>query len=198
VDESKWRLVGVASLAGAVLVGAVVGFGGRPQALPVPVAAAPLSAAPLSAAQGPIDAATPAEIVVHVAGAVVRPGLVRVPVESRVADAVAAAGGATPEAALSAINLAAPLSDGTQVVVPVVTSPGEAQAPAVIDDGRVRVNQADAAELDALPGVGPVLAERIVAHRDDNGPFGSVEDLLDVPGIGESKLEAMRESIVVP
>jgi competence protein ComEA len=192
VDESKWRLVGVASLAGAVLIGAAVGFGGRPQAIPAPVAATSLAAEP----------AAPAEIVVHVAGAVANPGLVRVSVDSRVADAVAAAGGATSEAALAAINLAAPLSDGTQVVVPSAATGGDplsagAGAGAVVD-GRVRVNQADAAELDMLPGVGPVLAERIVGYRDENGPFGSVEDLLDVPGIGESKLAAMRESIVVP
>jgi competence protein ComEA len=190
VDESKWRLVGVVSLAGAVLIGAVVGFGGRPQAIPAPVAATSLAAEP----------AAPAEIVVHVAGAVANPGLVRVSVDSRVADAVAAAGGATSEAALAAINLAAPLSDGTQVVVPSAATGGDplsAGAGAVVD-GRVRVNQADAAELDMLPGVGPVLAERIVGYRDENGPFGSVEDLLDVPGIGESKLAAMRESIVVP
>jgi competence protein ComEA len=188
VDESKWRLVGVVSLAGSVLVGAVVGFGGRPQVLPAPVAATPMAVGP----------AEQAEIVVHVAGEVSEPGLVRVPVSSRVADAVAAAGGATPDAALSAINLAAPLSDGTQVVVPAVVIAGDPQSAAPVDDGRVRVNQADAAGLDDLPGVGPVLAERIVAYRDENGPFGSAEDLLDVPGIGESKLEAMRESIVVP
>ncbi|MGF1664678.1 MAG: ComEA family DNA-binding protein [Acidimicrobiia bacterium] len=188
MDESKWRLVGVASLAGAVLVGAVVGFGGRPQALPAPVAGTPVA----------VNPAAPAEIVVHVAGAVARPGLVRVPVDSRVADAVAAAGGATTEAALSAINLAAPLSDGIQVVVPAAAIDGDTPAAAPVDDGRVRVNQADAVGMDALPGVGPVLAERIVAYRDENGPFGSVEDLLDVPGIGESKLEAMRESVVVP
>ncbi len=188
MDESKWRLVGVASLVAAVLVGAAVGFGGRPQVVPTPRAGPSLS----------VDPAAPAEIVVHVAGAVARPGLVRVPIDSRVADAVAAAGGATSEAALAAINLAAPLSDGTQVVVPSSAIAGDPASGGAADDGRVRVNQADADELDALPGVGPVLAERIVAYRDENGPFESTEDLLDVPGIGESKLETMRESIAVP
>lgn len=188
MDESKWRLVGVASLVGSVLVGAVVGFGGRPHALPAAVAPTAVTS----------DTFAPAEMVVHVAGAVVRPGLVRVALDSRVADAVAAAGGATSDAALAAINLAAPLSDGTQVVVPSTATAGELPAPGAVVDGRVRVNQADATEMDALPGVGPVLAERIAAYRDENGPFGSVEDLLDVPGIGESKLEAMRDSIVVP
>jgi competence protein ComEA len=188
VEESKWRLIGAAALAGSVLIGAVVGFGGRPEALPFPVVPQPQV----------VDPAIPVEIVVHVAGAVVRPGLVRVPVDSRVADAVAAAGGGNSEAALAAINLAAPLADGTQVVVPSKAPAGDLPVPALVEDGKVRVNQADAVALDGLPGVGPVLADRIVAHREENGPFASVEDLLDVPGIGESKLGAIRDHVVVP
>lgn len=134
-------------------------------------------------------------VTVHVAGAVRSPGVVEVPAGSRVGDAIAAAGGALPVADLTRVNLAASLADGQQLVVP----DGSAAGPAAdAGDGRVRLNVAGAAELETLPGVGPVLAERIVAHREENGPFAVVEDLLDVPGIGEAKLAALREVVLVP
>lgn len=134
-------------------------------------------------------------VTVHVSGMVVRPGLVALGEGARVADAIVAAGGATVGADLTSLNLAATVGDGQHLVVPDVA--GGVAAPGG-GDGRVRVNTADAAALEMLPGVGPVLAERIVAHREANGPFTVVEDLLDVPGIGESKLAAMRESVIVP
>ncbi len=132
-------------------------------------------------------------ITVHVAGAVSRPGLVSLDPGSRVADAVAAAGGATVDADLAAVNLAEPVDDAGQVVVPTV---GEGGTPA--GDGRVRVNSATADDLATLPGIGPVLAQRIVEHRDAEGRFESVEDLLDVSGIGERLLAGMRDRIAVP
>lgn len=132
-------------------------------------------------------------ITVHVAGAVAEPGLVSLPPGSRVADAIAGAGGATAIADLGAVNLAEPIDDAGQVVVPVV---GEGGAPA--GDGRVRINSATAEELATLPGIGPVLAQRIVDHRDEVGRFEAVEDLLDVSGIGERLLAGMREQIVLP
>lgn len=135
-------------------------------------------------------------ITVHVSGEVVAPGLVEVGATSRVADAVAAARGTTRDADLAAVNLAAPLSDGQQIVIPntdEVSGGGVATS-----DGRIRINSATAAELEQLPGVGPVLAERIAAHLEDYGPFGAVEDLLDVPGIGEAKLEALRDAVALP
>jgi competence protein ComEA len=135
-------------------------------------------------------------LTIHVAGAVVSPGLVEVPEGSRVADAVAAAGGALPGARLSALNLAAPLADGQQLSVPFADGAGS--SPAAVVDGKVAVNTAGAADLERLPGVGPVLAERIVGHREAYGPFGTVEDLLDVPGIGEGKLAALRDAVRVP
>lgn len=134
-------------------------------------------------------------ITVHASGAVSAPGLVSLPSGSRVADAVVAAGGALPGADLAALNLAAPLVDGQQLVVPYEVP---VDGTAVAADGRVRINTADATALEGLPGVGPVLAQRIVAHRTAHGPFATVEDLLDVPGIGESKLAALRESVIVP
>ncbi len=137
-----------------------------------------------------------ARITVHVSGAVARPGLVSLPADARIADAVRAAGGALPGAMLSGLNLAAPLADGQQVVVPSAVAGGAVAAGSA--DGRVHVNVADAADLEGLPGVGPVLAERIVAYRAEHGPFTAVEDLLDVPGIGEAKLAAIRDVVQVP
>jgi len=133
-------------------------------------------------------------ITVHVSGAVARPGLVSLPASARIADAVVAAGGATDGAVLTSLNLAAPLADGQQLVVPTAAAAGPGRG----GDGRVPVNTADASALQALPGVGPVLAQRIVEYRERNGPFSLVEDLLDVPGIGEAKLAALREMVLVP
>ena len=137
-------------------------------------------------------------ITVHVAGAVRSPGLVTLKAGDRIAHAVAGAGGGLPVADLSALNLAAPLADGDQVTVPIK---GEAVPTGTAadqrDDGLVDVNHASAAELESLPGVGPVLAQRIFDYRQEHGPFATVEDLLDVPGIGEGKLAALREALVL-
>jgi competence protein ComEA len=115
---------------------------------------------------------------------------------ARVADAVAAAGGSTRAADLTLVNLAAELRDGEQIVIPGPTSaiPGGV----VTGEGSVRINLASVGELEQLPGVGPVLAGRIAAHRDEHGPFAVVEDLLDVSGIGEGKLETLRDSVALP
>jgi competence protein ComEA len=116
-----------------------------------------------------------------------------------VADAVSLAGGALEGALLDTVNLARLLAEGDHVQIP---GPGDSTAvgsgPATDTDGLIRINQADAAALEDLPGVGPVLAERIVAHREANGPFEAVEDLLEVPGIGEAKLASMRDLIRIP
>lgn len=135
------------------------------------------------------------EITVYVSGPVASPGVLRLPSGAIIADAIAAAGGALPGAQLEAINLAQTLTDGEQVVVP---GPETVESGSSGGDGRIPINRATASELEALPGVGPVLAERIVAHREANGPFQTPEDLLDVPGIGEAKLEAIRDLIRVP
>jgi competence protein ComEA len=150
-------------------------------------------------------------VVVHVAGAVVSPGVRRLPPGSRVIDAIDAAGGALPDAELPRINLAAPLVDGQQVYVP---KPGE-QPPVVglgvaggpgggaagpgssVPGALVDLNTATAEQLDTLPGVGPSTAAAIIAHRDENGPFTSVDQLLDVRGIGEAKLEQLRGLVSV-
>ncbi|HLM62855.1 MAG TPA: helix-hairpin-helix domain-containing protein [Acidimicrobiales bacterium] len=147
-----------------------------------------------------------AEVVVHVAGAVARPGVQRLVGGDRVVDAVEAAGGAAPEADLGRINLAAPLVDGQQIYVPRL---GEESPPAVGATGTtaggtaaapgqpVNLNTASADELDTLPGVGPTTAAAIIAHREANGPFTAVDQLLDVRGIGDAKLEALRDLVAV-
>ncbi len=177
VDRPQW-IAAALVLAAAGAVG--LWYAGRTPAAP-PVA---------------VDPAGSAErvITVHVAGAVASPGVVQVAAGCRVGAAIAAAGGVLPEADLARVNLAAPLADGQQVVVPRIS----VDEGAVAGDGRVRINLAGADELESLPGVGPVLAERIVAYREEHGPFTVVEDLLDVPGIGEAKLAALREAVLVP
>lgn len=136
-------------------------------------------------------------VAVHVAGEVLSPGLVQIAAGGRVADAVAGAGGSTRHADLSGINLAAPVRDGDQIVIPGLDS-GQATAAGVVADGRIRINLASPTELENLPGVGPVLAARIASYRDENGSFAVVEDLLDVPGIGEGKLAGLRDAVALP
>ena len=149
------------------------------------------------------------EVVVHVVGAVPAPGVQRLPVGSRVVDAVEAAGGATGDADLARINLAAALVDGQQVYVlrvgeeaplpPSGSGAGMAGSPTGGDEagGLVDINRASAAELEELPGVGPATAEAIIAHREQSGPFASVDDLIDVRGIGDAKLEQIRPQATV-
>ncbi|SEE52043.1 competence protein ComEA [Arthrobacter alpinus] len=150
-------------------------------------------------------AAQAAGLVVHVAGAVKNPGVFTLMPGSRVFQAIDAAGGALPEANLSALNLAATLSDGTQILVPVQgqASPVNPLNPAGPADtgpapqGLVNLNTATAAQIETLPGVGPVLAERIVAWRTDHGPFTSVEGLNAVTGIGPKLLAGLQELVTV-
>lgn len=129
------------------------------------------------------------EVVVHVTGAVASPGLVRLPAGSRVNDAIEAAGGARSPKALASINLARVLVDGEQIVV---GGSASASGSSSSTAGGINVNSASASELEALPGVGPVLAERIVAWRTTNGPFRSVDELSEVSGIGDAVLAQIR------
>lgn len=155
---------------------------------PAPVAASPSVGT---------AADTAATVTVAVVGQVVHPGLVVLPQGSRVADAVAAAGGLLPGADPAAVNLAAVLVDGQQIAVGV---PGAAAAPGAAGpatDGRVALNSATAAELDALPGIGPVLAQRIIDHRAEHGPFTAVEQLEDVPGIGPTTFDELAGLVSV-
>ena len=137
------------------------------------------------------------EIYVHILGQVVRPGLYALPDGARAVDAVAAAGGFTPTADAGGVNLARFVSDGEQIVVPAIGDATTGTAPGIAGDGRVNLNTADAAALDTLPGVGPATAQKILAWREQHGRFESVEDLLDVGGIGEAKLDALRDLVTI-
>jgi competence protein ComEA len=141
-------------------------------------------------------ATTPVTVVVHVVGRVRHPGVVELPAGSRVGDAVDAAGGVTRPAAASSVNLARVLLDGEQIVVgDDSTSVAAAPAPAAEVPGSsavVNLNSADAGALESLPGVGPVIAQRIVDWRAQNGPFRSIDELGEVSGIGDSILSQVR------
>nr|WP_246158544.1 ComEA family DNA-binding protein [Micromonospora palomenae] len=197
---------GVRALA-AVAVVVVLGAGfwawrSRPQAEPVrPVAsvsAPEVSTAPEATATGS------GELVVAVAGKVRRPGLVRVPAGARVADAVQAAGGALPGVDVALLNPARKVADGELILVGVAAPPGQpgAAAPPAAGDpavpgGLVNLNTATLAQLDGLPGVGPVLAQRILTHRDQHGGFRSVGDLRQVEGIGDARYEQLKDLVTV-
>ena len=135
---------------------------------------------------------------VHVAGAVRRPGIVEVPPEAIVADAIEAAGGALPGADLSALNLAAPVEPGLRIIVPLpgTALPTEVSS-AALASGILDLNRATAAEFEGLPGIGPTLAAAIVQYREQNGPFQSVDELLNVPGIGPTRLSQLRALVRV-
>lgn len=145
---------------------------------------------------GLIEASSPPAqvLLVHVVGAVRRPGLYRLPEGSRVADALKRAGGAREQAALELVNLASPVADGQQVIVPRADGSGSqaasggGSAPAGAQTQPVLLNSATLEELDTLPGVGPVTAQKILDYRTEHGAFGSVEELDAVPGIGPATL----------
>jgi competence protein ComEA len=155
----------------------------------------PTAVAPLSRMRAAPAKAQPL-LVVHVVGAVRRAGLFRLRDGSRVADALARAGGPTRHADLAAVNLAAPLVDGEQVVVPRRGPGGSAAVTAAPGAGaKVSLGSATVDQLDELPGVGPVTAQKIVDWRATHGPFRSVDDLDDVPGIGPARIEQLRDLV---
>ena len=136
-------------------------------------------------------------IYVHVAGAVRRAGLVRVPAGARVAVALERAGGPLRRAELSGVNLAARLDDGQQIVVPARgATPGAIAAPGAAAGGpKPSLGAATAEQLDEIDGIGPTLAERIIEYRTEHGGFGSLQELSEVEGIGEKRLETLREAL---
>ena len=136
------------------------------------------------------------DLVVHVAGAVREPGVYRLPDGARVADAIERAGGAGTEAVPDAINLAAPLADGQQVIVP-ARVPGGApgSAAAVAGSGPISLGIATVEDLDTIEGIGPVTAEDIVEYRDEHGGVASVDELDAISGIGPATMEALREEL---
>lgn len=173
------------TLLGLLAIGILNFLSGRPRGTPIILLPLPTSS----------------PIRVHVVGAVVEPGLYVLPSSSIVRDAILAAGGSLPNADLETINLAAPILDGQQIHIgsfqeassatPIATSSISSSS------SKMNVNTADAPELEDLPGIGPSLAQQIIEYRQEHGPFISIEDLLKVSGIGPTKLEQIKDLIVV-
>lgn len=193
---------GLALAACAAVVAIVLGMAGFRLLRTPPPAELSLPRATATATLPPTTG-TPGPVVVHVAGAVARPGIYRVAASARVDDAVTAAGGTTPEADLDAVNLAAKVTDGDRVFVP---RKGQVPPPVVAPvgategatpSGPVNLNTATIEQLDTLPGVGPTTAQAIIAWRQQHGAFRSVQDLLEVRGIGPAKLESLRDQVTV-
>ncbi|WP_291380183.1 ComEA family DNA-binding protein [Demequina sp.] len=174
----------------ALIIGALVVWAPRPTGAAV--------STPLAGGQespGIVGAPVGAVVSVHVAGAVTQPGVYELPVGSRVTDAIEAAGGSLEGAELDAINLARQVADGEQVRVP--TQGADGAAAGRTPDGRVNINTADVAVLEDLPGVGPVLAGRIVEYRERHGPFASVDALESVTGVGPAVLAGLMDAAAV-
>lgn len=195
-------LLALAALAGGGLVWAratpqPTGAAAADGATAAPGQTLPRAAPDTSAPGGPSD-----EVAVHVAGRVRRPGLVRLPAGSRVHDAIRAAGGVTSGADLDAINLARRLTDGEQIRVPAPGDPAVPPDPAAAPGGPAApsapldLNTATLEQLDALPGVGEVTANRIIAYRSAH-PFTAVDELLEVPGIGQRRFEQLKDLVTV-
>jgi competence protein ComEA len=184
------------AIVGALLLIAALFLAGRYLAS----AGSAREARPAVATAGELRAEPRPRLVVHVVGAVRRAGLYRLRDGARIADALRRAGGATRKADLSLVNLAAPVSDGSQIVVPrraAPAAPGSAAetSGAVPASGPVHLNTATLEQLDELPGVGPVTAQKIVDYREQHGAFSSVDDLDAIPGIGPARLEQLRELV---
>ena len=162
----------------------------------------------LDAGTAPVQEVQASEIVVYVAGAVNRPGVVQLAEGARAKDAVDACGGFLPTADTNGVNLAQKLKDGMQVTVPEKSPQGTAVQGAAVQgaqagaakplpDGMVNINTADEKELDKLPGIGPAMAKRIVEYRTENGAFQAPEEIKRVKGIGDAKYEKMKDKIAL-
>lgn len=206
--ERVWRAISVPAVLGSVIfvcivAGAIVLVALRNHEPSGQVQSAPSSAGESgnqgeSAGSVPTATAPPDTLTVHVAGEVQHPGVVQLPRGARVEAALAAAGGATEAAVLSGVNLARLIVDGEQIVVPSTESVATSAVNESGLSGRlINLNSANQTLLESLPGIGPALAQRIVQWRGAHGPFVSVEQLLEVSGVGARTLESFREMVTV-
>jgi competence protein ComEA len=200
---SRRELVALAVVVVVTLVGGAVWYV-RSLPRPVDVVRRPGAVGLTQPVAAPAATPSPSSILVHVAGEVRRPGVYEFREGDRVIDAIDAAGGARGDAALDELNLAAPLTDGSQVLVPGRSAAAPASIGGSTTSGaadattaKINVNTADAAELEELPGIGEVLSQAIVDYRAENGPFSSVDELEDVSGIGPAILEDVRDLVGV-
>ena len=182
----------VAAALGVFAAVRLLGGGGGAEAPPVR-----LDGGGGSQTSGP---AARADLYVHIAGAVVRPGLIRLPAGTRVATALERAGGPTRRADLTLVNLAAQVQDGQQIVVPVAGAAQSEATGATADGGavpgaKIPLSTATIEQLDEVDGIGPTLAERIIEYRDAQGGFRSLEELSEVDGIGEKRLATLRDAL---
>jgi competence protein ComEA len=187
----NWRMIAISLICGLLAAGAVWLVSRPPRGEAVRLLPLP----------------TLEPLVVHVSGAVARPGVYDLPAGSRIQDALLAAGDILPGANPEALNLAALLEDGAKIVVPLLKPPIEvipslAASPALpansgLPIGPIDINQATQIELESLPGIGPVIAQRIIAYRDENGPFTTAEAIQNVAGIGPATFEDIENLITV-
>lgn len=183
----------------SLVVGGVVGY-----FTPHPQSSTPVAVFTPLPTETPLPTATPAPMQIHVAGAVQRPAVYELPHGSIIRDAMEAAGGPAADADLDSINLALELRDHQQIYVP---RQGEENPPPVVSgneptgggaaDMQVNINTATATELETLPRIGPTTAQRILEYREANGPFATIEDIQDVPGIGPATFEGFKDLITV-
>jgi competence protein ComEA len=190
-------VIWVVAAALAVLAGVRLLGGGDSSPPPVSLDGAPASGAADRASSSGRSVPSKPELYVHVAGAVRRPGLIRLPPGSRVAAALERAGGPIRRADLTLVNLAARVQDGQQVVVPLAGAAGggPANANVGLPTAKVHLSTATAEQLDEIDGIGPTLAERIVEYRDAHGGFRSLDELAEVEGIGEKRLATLRDAL---
>jgi competence protein ComEA len=191
---SRGEIAGLVVVLVAVLGGAGLWYA---RSLPKPVTIE--QEGPGSGAASAVSPSPAPSLIVDVAGAVRRPGVYEFGEGDRVIDAIEQAGGPLAKADLSLLNLAAPLTDGTQILVPKTGPPGAGPVArgSGAAGGLLKINTASATDLEELSGIGEVLAATIVEYRDQNGPFASVDDLEDVSGIGPATLEEIRDQVTV-
>lgn len=191
---SRGEIAGLVVVLVAVLGGAGLWYA---RSLPKPVT---IARADHAAAQASVSPSPTVTLIVDVAGAVRQPGVYEFGEGDRVIDAIERAGGPMARADLSLLNLAAPLTDGTQILVPKAGAAGAAPVTGGTPGAAgslININSASATELETLSGIGEVLAATIVEYRTQNGPFASVDDLMDVSGIGPATLDEIRDQVTV-